>query len=70
MIKNVLVQEKNTNSEILEYAERHGLTKKLSIIGKLPLKTMNACIHKNIKNENDYILEQISEKSALFQLKK
>lgn len=45
-----------------------GYDKKLTSVGKTPLKTMNAAIHKNIQNDNLTRFKQVSKKPALFDL--
>lgn len=71
LIKEVLYEEKKALKirEIWDIAEKKGLTHKLLSVGKTPLKTMNACIHRDLKKGNDAVFEQISKKPALFKLK-
>lgn len=70
LIEEVLIENgvPMTISQIWEYANEKGLSKKLSSVGKTPKKTMNAQLHKNMLRGDNARFKQISTKPALFNL--
>ena len=70
LIYEVLQEQKEPMSiaDIWKCACEKKYDEKLSSVGKTPLNTMNALIHKNIENEKSSKFKQVSKKPALFDL--
>ncbi len=70
LIEEVLRKEKRemTISEIWVVAVKKGFDKKLTSVGKTPIKTMNACIRKHIASSDKVRFKQTSKKPALYYL--